>query len=285
MSVVSERRNRDPLAAARGGVGDGGPCAVCGTSGTRRAEIAYHDSPTMVRTMRACPECRFVAIDEITADRYRGRTDVEELPAVGARVGTRERPGREFQMALLAARILKRRRPDVLVYGAGRSMDNHHIAAHPKIGAVAIGDIMKARSDAEVIDITRPAERTFDILVASEVVEHFRNPLPDFERMLSFLSDDGLAICGTSIHSGVSDLSKHRYAFYPDHTSYYSARAIERIALVHGVHFDFRPITDGSRKRYVFLTRSPEVARAVTCWFGSRVFAASELRPLNGSLD
>ena len=226
-----------------------------------------------------CRKCGYVAIDELPIVRYRDAKTMDELPGGGLRIGTPEHAGREFAIGKMAVDILGRDGVDVMVYGAGRSLDNHHLAALDQVREVAIGDIMKIRDDAPFHDANLPATRTFDVVIASEVVEHFRNPRADFARLFEFVSPDGLLVCGTSIRDG-KELSGHRYVFYPDHTSYYTPRALQIIAHEHGFRIDFRsPMGSGKRKRYVLFTRSPDVQEEIGLYFGTRSFAPSESNP------
>lgn len=64
-------------------------------------------------------------------------------------------------MARMAIDILGRTDLEVLVYGIGRSLDNHHIAAMHRVKNVAIGDIMRLRDDAEFHDANQPARKQF----------------------------------------------------------------------------------------------------------------------------
>jgi SAM-dependent methyltransferase len=254
-------------------------CLICATPGLRRRTITSKADPSLVKDVNVCPSCGYVAIDELPIVRYRDAKSVEDLPGGGNRIGTPDRPGREFQMGRMAVDILGRSGLDVMVYGAGRSLDNHHLAALDQVNEVAIGDIMKVRDDAPFHDANLPATRTFDVVVASEVVEHFRNPRADFARLFEFVAPDGLLVCGTSIKDG-KGLSGHRYVFYPDHTSYYTPRALQIIARDHGFRIDFRsPKGSGIRKRYVLFTRSPEVQEEIALYFGTRRFAPSESNP------
>ncbi|GAA4721806.1 methyltransferase domain-containing protein [Nocardioides conyzicola] len=256
-----------------------GRCLVCHSPRVRRQEVAFVDDPELRKTVNACRRCGYVAIDELPNDLYRGKSSVDELPPPTSRMGTEDRTGREFEMARMALDILGRRKPqDVLVYGAGRSLDNLHIQRLPGVGEVAIADIMKVRDDAPFVDPNEPGARRFPIVIASEVVEHFRDPWPDFATMARVVGPRGLLVCGTNVHSGRPRLQRHRYLFYPDHTSYYSAESLRQIATRLGFHIDFRlPEGLGTRKRYVLLSRSPEVLARAATYFGRVGLAPSEV--------
>ncbi len=181
-------------------------------------------------------------------------------------------------MAKMAADMLGRDGLSVLVFGAGTNRDNVHIERLDNVARVAIGDIMRIRDDADFVDLTRPAREQFDIVIASEVVEHFRNPRRDFDTLFGFVADDGLVVAGTSIHAG-NNLARDRYVFYPDHASYYSPRSLRLIADDAGFHLDFRaPLNGrGMRKRYVYFSRSRSVLDDVAMYFGTEVYPPSEV--------
>ena len=155
---------------------DGG-CLVCHAPGTSRREVRYLTNPSLHKTVNLCRRCGYLAIDELGPSHYRAATSLDQLPAPKLRMGTVERPGREYQMARMALQILGRKKPqNVLVYGAGRSLDNLHIQRLSRVGTVAIADIMRIRDDAPFVDVNDPGKQRFPIVVASEVVEHFRTP-------------------------------------------------------------------------------------------------------------
>ncbi|MGL5827050.1 MAG: methyltransferase domain-containing protein [Nocardioides sp.] len=253
--------------------------------------MTYRGNADLCRDVAVCKSCGYVAIAELDVDRYRGKTSVDQLPTVGARAGTMEQPGREYQMARLAMAVLGRASVDVLVYGAGRSLDNHHIATLPGVAHVAIGDIMNVRDDMEFHDANLPATRTFDVVVASEVVEHFRDPHLSFAQLLQFVPANGLLVCGTSLR-GPEALRRQRYLFYPDHTSLYTPQALQILAARHDAIVDFRAPTGlGPRKRYVIFARSREIMDQVSCYFGYHNTAPSECtlprqgRPLDDACE
>jgi hypothetical protein len=255
---------------------------VCGAPKTPFATTRFGANPRLERRFARCQGCGFIQIEEIAQDRYQGKTSLEDLPEVGhGRIGTPYEPGREFKMARLALDILDRSGVDVLLYGIGRSLDNHHVARLPRVRNVAIGDIVKLRDDAEFHDANERATRRFPIVIASEVVEHFRDPHRDFAKLFQFVSREGLLICATNVYRG-GDLTEDRYPFWPDHTSYYTGRALLEIARANGYLVDFRtPRVTGEngRKRYVLFTRSPEVLQSISLHFASVTLGPSEPMP------
>jgi SAM-dependent methyltransferase len=253
-------------------------CLVCGSRRLRERHLTYTRDTSKSCEVRICRACGYVHMPGHIMSRYKTKTDMEQLPSGHNRLGTIEVPGREFHMAKMAVDILGGYGHEVLLYGAGRSLDNHHIAKLPEVGRVAISDIMKVRDDAEFIDADNPPRRTFSVVVASEVIEHFRDPHADFAKLLRLVKDDGLLVCGTNIYDG-RNLAADRYIFYPDHTSYYTPQVLRRIAHRAGVHLDFRSplVGQGMRKRYVLFSRSQTVMENVACYFGTEVYAPSEL--------
>jgi SAM-dependent methyltransferase len=242
-----------------------------------RRRVQYFSNPRLRKTVNVCNRCGYVGIDEVGPSHYRTATSADQLPP-SQRMGSAERPGREFQMAKMALDILGRKRPqNVLVYGAGRSLDNLHIQRLPGVGTVAIADVMKVRDDAPFVDVNNPGKQRFSVVVASEVLEHFRDPWSDFATLLGTLTPKGLLVCGTNIHSGRPNLERDRYIYYRDHTSYYSVESIRRIATAMGFHVDFRyPDELGRRKRYILFTRSPAVLDRTAAYFGRVGLAPSE---------
>lgn len=249
-------------------------CLVCGSEDTRKYRVVHVRNDARQCRVKRCQDCGFVQIMRAESN-YRSMTDLDDLPP-SERAGKVDLPGREFHMAKMALDMIGGHGRDVLLFGVGRSMDNLHLEALPETGHVAVGDIMKVRDDVNFIDLTQPATRTFDIVVASEVVEHFRRPRADFDRLLEFVKEDGLLVAGTNIHDGRKPLAEIDYIFYPDHTAFYSPEALRTIARARGWLLDFRP-TGGTPKRYVLMSRSLEVMQDVACYFGREPYAPSEL--------
>lgn len=249
---------------------------VCRSPGVQHSIVRFAKNSAKVCHIGICRRCGYISNQANTKD-YRTRESIDELPA-STRIGTGERPGREYHMSKMAADILQRDNLEVLVYGAGRSLDNRHIERLPQVRHVAIGDIMRLRDDADFVDINKPPPRRFPVVIASEVIEHFRDPLEDFAKLFKFVERDGLIVCGTNIYDG-GDLSNDAYLFYPDHTSYYTPKALQLIANAAGYRIDFRAplVGNAMRKRYVLFTKSHRVLEDVAVYFGSRMYAPSEV--------
>lgn len=258
-------------------------CVICGARTrilTVREDTAAVRAGASGKTLRmfVCRVCGFVRNPENLYD-YRTLGHVEEM-SNAARTGRPDRPGREFHMAKMAIDILGRGEIGALIYGAGRSVDNRHIAALPEVRDVAIADVMRLRDDAEFIDANLPAQRRFDVVVASEVIEHFLDPVAELGALLDFVEPEGLLVCSTNLYDG-GRLARQSYIFVPGHTSYWSEGSVKRVAAAYGVHADFRiPLVAtgfaGPRKRYVLYTRSQAVMDAIARYFSTREYAPSD---------
>jgi hypothetical protein len=218
----------------------------------QRQRVTFVRNPDLVARTRRCRDCGYIHIVRPQQSIWKEKDVSSVVPGHNARIGTRER--------------------------AGTNLDNVHIEKLPEVDRVAIGDIMKVRDDADFVDLTEPATEQFDIVIASEVVEHFRHPRRDFERLFGFVKDDGLVVAGTTIHAG-NKLNRERYIFYPDHTSYYSPQSLRLVANRLGFHLDFRAPMNAAamRKRYVYFSRSRSVLDDVACYFGTEVYPPSEI--------
>lgn len=261
-------------------------CLACNAPNPRIRTIASKRGPQRTFAFRECRRCGHVSNPENVHD-YRKYANSESLP-LRPRVGTPERKGREFHMATMAADILDRKRLEVLIFGAGRSYDNHHIEALDSVRSVALADIMNVRDDAEFVEIGKPPPRKFSIVIASEVVEHFLEPRKDWEHLLSFVKRDGLVVCSTNVYDG-GPIAKQPYIFVSGHVSYYTPDALQVLARANGFHLDIRvPWVatgyGGPRKRYLLLSRSREVMNAIPRYFGSRLYAPSEAPDANVEL-
>lgn len=240
--------------------------------------IAFAKDPNKRFTVRRCRGCGYIGNPENFND-YRGYSSVDQFP-VTPRVGTEQRPGREFHMARMGAEILGGDRLSVLIYGPGRSLDYRHVGALPSVGRVAVADLMRLHDDVAYVNIQQRRPERFSLVLACEVVEHFTDPRTQLAQLLSFVSSDGLVICSTNVFDG-GDPAKHNYLFIKGHTSYYSPESLTLLAHRMGFYVDFRVPESattyaGPRKRYVLFTKSDKRLADVARYFGRHTYAPSE---------
>jgi SAM-dependent methyltransferase len=279
VAAFRRRATGSPQPPPQGGAGKRakGACRVCHGQRVRSRTVSHVKFDRELK-VRICRDCGHVGIPGNRHD-YTQTRSTDEL-GLAPRVGTEDVPGREFGMAQLAVDVLGRRGLSVLVYGAGRSVDNKHIARLEPVSRVAIGDVFKARDDAEFVDVSKPARERFDVVIASEVIEHFVDPRKEFRRLFSYVADDGLLVCSTNLYDG-GNLNKQAYIWGRGHVSYYSPEALRILARLGGFQLDLRvPYAAaagvGPRKRYVLLSRSADVMERIVHYFGRHQYAPSE---------
>jgi SAM-dependent methyltransferase len=257
----------------------GGECLVCGSRNLTGQTIVQRRTGGNLNLI-ICERCRYVSSPDASHD-YASAASTRGLSGgLASRLATIDTPGRETGMAKLGLSVLQRRRASVLVYGAGQSLDVHHIAKLPHCGRTAIGDLVQLRDDAEFVDINGLSSAPFDVVVASEVLEHFPDPWTNFKNLFSYVKDDGIIIAGTNIRDR-TPLDKVAYLSHRGHVSYFSPQSLRIIARAEGMHLDFRfPLaaTTSVRqcKRYIIFSRSATVMENVCDYFGSHVYAPSE---------
>jgi len=255
-----------------------GTCSICLSMRVDSQQVTYVKDEQKSFLVQICRACGYVANPDNFND-YTEYKSLDQFP-VTARVGTEERAGREFHMAKMGAEILGGQALDVMIFGPGRSVDYQHVKKLPRVGTVRIGDVVELHEQPDFVNVLEDTDSRFDLVVASEVIEHFTDPGNDFPRLFKLLKKNGLLICSTNINDG-TDLNKHNYLYIKGHTSYYSPRAIEKLAVDNGMHFDFRvPIAAttfaGPRKRYVLFTRSTNRLTDIARYFGKHAYAPSE---------
>jgi len=255
-------------------------CLVCGSARNRAYAV---DLPKRQFAVWVCQRCRYVSNPENTVD-YTAFESVASF-SLTPRVGTAERPGREYHMAAMASEILGRKKLDVMVFGAGRSLDYQHIAVLSTVRRVVMADVVDLRGEADFVNITEGTSQRFDLIIACEVVEHFTDPRTEFARLFRLLNPNGLLVCSTNIYDE-GHPKKHSYLYLRGHTSYYSPGAIAAIARQNKMLFDFRMprygepfAVFGRRKRYVLFTKSTDNLLRVAQYFGAHAYAPAEEVP------
>lgn len=253
-------------------------CAACGSVRVTVSSTAFINEPDKAHPLRICANCGYVGNPE-NLDDFTQYTAPEQLE-MAPRVGTEAKAGREYHMVRMGADILGGQDLDVLLYGPGRSLDYRRIERLKPVRHVMLGDIVDLLGEPNYFDVRATHDRRYDLVVASEVIEHFQDPPRDFARLFRLVAKHGLLVCSTNIYDG-GVLARHAYLFIPGHTSYYSPLALGKIAAKQGMHVDFRvPIAAttyaGPRKRYVIFTRSVDRLADVARYFGDHTYAPSE---------
>lgn len=76
--------------------------------------------------------------------------------------------------------------------------------------------------------------KTYDVIIASEVVEHFHDPNSEFSLLSRLLRTGGHLIIGTSLTDDVADFSRWAYARDPTHISLFSRATMTRVSEMFG---------------------------------------------------
>ncbi|SNT02960.1 CDP-Glycerol:Poly(glycerophosphate) glycerophosphotransferase [Pseudomonas delhiensis] len=229
-----------------------------------------------------CRDCGFVSNSDNLYDYAEEGFVDDNSPEEGTRAGDGVNPRREYRIAEMAADIVGRcfpgRRHDLLVFGAGASRDHQLITAQLPFGRVALADMDNYQNVEDFVPID--SQEQFDVVVASEVIEHFTDLENDFRHLFSKVRQNGLVIAGTNIHNQklIRGLT---YPFSPGHVSYHSGRSLLVVARRFGLKVDFRTpaiaLADGGpRKRYVFFYRDPAVGECISQYFADHHLAPSE---------
>jgi SAM-dependent methyltransferase len=273
------RHLRHPIKAARAISRrirpDGTPCLVCGS---RRTHVTTVPRKRRTYEIRVCERCHYLSNFDNTVD-YTAFDSVNNFKLT-TRVGTADHQGREYFMGEMGVDILGREGLQVMVFGAGRSLDYRHIGRLPAVERVVMSDVVELTSEADFINILEGTDERFDLIIACEVVEHFADPVAEFQRLFDLLTPEGLLVCSTNIYDG-GNFAKHTYLYLRGHLSYYSEAAIAHLARQGGLHYDLRTpaIAQGKvgpRKRYVLFTRSDANVRNTAAYFADREYAPSE---------
>lgn len=251
-------------------------CRACDFPAVREIEITTKIKSGIGNTAMVvqCDNCGFVYNEKNThafvkpSDYWAGSDPKKYL-----RVGDGVRRGREYGMTKMAIDIIGIKKPSILIFGAGVSQD-HDLLRSEGLD-VWINDFVNIQKSKFFIELD--SDRQFDIVICSEVIEHFEDPIADFKSLLKFVKDEGLCISGTNMSDGI-DLAKLAYVWTPGHCSYWSGSAIRAVSRRLEVGFDIRATamkTVSPRKRYIFQSRGFDMSR-VAAWFGGHRYGWSE---------
>ncbi|WP_312957655.1 methyltransferase domain-containing protein [Stutzerimonas nitrititolerans] len=262
-----------------------GTCRSCGSDALDTETIACSVPKLRGKSFRfeTCRSCGFVSNPDNQHDYAEVGFSEGSRPEIGTRAGDGVQPRREYKMAEMAADILAYRSPELrsklLVFGAGLSRDHQLISTQLPFARVALSDVDNFQSTQDFVPLGL-REQEFDVVIASEVLEHFTNLETDFTNLFSKVNDSGLVVASTNIHDG-SPLHRLVYPFSPGHVSYHSGRSLYAVAKRFGMKLDFRvPAiamgSGGPRKRYVFFYRDPVLGECISQYFADHCLAPSE---------
>jgi hypothetical protein len=85
--------------------------------------------------------------------------------------------------------------------------------------------------------------RTYDFVVACEVIEHFFSPQAEFARLRELVGANGALILNTQVYEDGMDFASWYYRRDPTHVSFYSAQTFAWI----GQHWNFSDVRVGPR--------------------------------------
>lgn len=254
-------------------------CIICNSEKTS-IEYIKQASSDIGFNFIFCNSCGFVNNPDNIHIYETKRFTEGSIPGNKKRVGDGCTPGREYRMAETAIKILNSKtKKDILIFGAGLSKD-HELIKENNIGnKIKITDLENFQQADNFIKMC--SDNKFDIIIASEVIEHFENPKIDFINLFNKMRKNGIIIASTNIHDG-SNISRLVYPFSPGHVSYYSGKSLIKISKKYGIKVDFRlpKISQnklgGPRKRYVIFYKTEKINNLIIDYFSKNCFALSE---------
>lgn len=255
-------------------------CPVCGGE----EDIVSHTcriNPFKGKTMRGhqCQSCGLIRYPENLGG-FSKKVSKETLEGNlrSLRNATDERPGREFFMAEMGMEIVSKHDASVSFFGSGLNTDHLWLKRkYPDITTKLVDlENMQEAENFEPISDATPS----DVVVASEVIEHFTEPVEHFKSLLRLVKDEGILICSSNIYDG-TDIGLHQYPFVAGHVAYWTPLALIKLASDMGCFVDFRTpavglTRGGPRKKYIIFYKSTQNMFRTSLYFGTHMHAPSE---------
>jgi hypothetical protein len=182
-------------------------------------------------------------------------------------------PSREYSLAKQAIYIFSDEIAHwkILIFGAGHSLDYLSIMKMIKVDKIAITDIKNYQNSDYFINLD--SNEKFNCVIASEVIEHFDNPVQQMENITKFITDDGIIILGTNLNIPNGRLDRLIYPYAAGHCSYWSAKALYIIAEKSGFHMSIQYTSiEKNKKRVIFLYKNPNFGKNLTIFSGHRFY-------------
>ena len=252
-----------------------GPCPICSAPLTPRSPSPEAEGG---RSYSACSSCGILELHDAI--------DAEPNTGAARRHGTAKRPGREFAIALFAAEVLGRSGLRVVSWRPGSSADGQRISRIPLIArydiAVAEHDSPKSAGadGVNVVGIDAVERGSYDIVIASEILQTLTDPADGFAQILRSAGPSGIVVVTTDLYDG-SPVAKLRFHAATEHRWFWTIDALSRVAGAEGFLVDVRlpeiaVRRNLVRKRFVFLSRDPQTMQRLRTRFGTEFLAPSE---------
>lgn len=243
-------------------------CPVCGSTCSEKQIIKTENQESVsgLCHLFECDNCHFVNFPSNTTKNLNPISDRS-----GVRAGSIDKPGREyFIFEAIKKYIFYDKKISVCIYGSGLSCDHHHIRKHDMVSECKITDLQNYQQSDFFID--NPGKK-FDLVIASEVIEHFENPEKNFNHLLSFVSDSGLLFIGTNIHVPNSKLDNLKYPFFLGHCSYWSPESLDLLVSRYDYKLFFMNTSfGGPKKRAIFIFKDENILKNIVLLTGKKQF-------------
>ena len=189
------------------------PCRLCQGLNT----ILIYHSPNG-RAFYQCPACGYTQLHSqcfVSPEQEKARYLLHENNV--------ESEGYQNFLKPVVEQILKYQNPSDqgLDYGAGPSSVVVHMLQKKHYSIDSYDPIF--HQDQKILN------QKYDYLVCTEVVEHFKNPIVEFEKMLSLLKPQSLLFLKTGLTDSVKNFSEWHYHRDPTHVGFFNQKSLESL--------------------------------------------------------
>lgn len=201
-------------------------CSFCQNQNLKR--ITHHEIKN--RTYYHCQNCDLIfcpSEEHLSSAEEKQRYEIHEN-------NPNDLGYREFILKFagpVLTKIQNRKIESALDYGAGKGSPLANLFAEKKIKVYEFDPYFKNH--------LHLLEKKYDLVMATEVVEHFRRPNEDFQKMLSLVKDRGMLALMTQFHQGVDHFQNWWYARDLTHVCFYSKKTFHFFAEIQGLKISY----------------------------------------------
>lgn len=226
-------------------------------------------APSQGLTASICSDCGFV---------HNPNHNSPPNLAYDPRMGTVEKAGRNYYVALMGAVILGRYNLKLGIHRPGVTQDVQRISGIPMISEVSA--IEESQGVTSFSPQHAVGKKKYDIIVSNETLQTISTP-SDIQSLFGDVKKDGLLIASTDLNDG-SNLSNSKFLEARSSAAMWSGGSLTRMAEAAGGYIDFRVPKNSikknlHRKRYVMFYRSEEVERAIRLYFSTVTYGPAEV--------